>query len=1131
MKNRIITISFREIKKSYKRFLSLLIMSFLGVAVFVGLRSSDKVMLYSLDKYYDNNNVYDIKIVSTLGLTDSDIDALKKLDLTDEIYGIHSKDVYYLTEEKSYVLKISSINENINIINLVDGRLPKDNTEIVVEEYFLKQNNVNIGDKITIEDKDNNIVNKELTIVGTTASPIYLIVGSPSLMRGTTNIGSGQVNFYSYALDTLYDMPYYSEIYLTVKDAKNYITNEKEYNDLINYTIGEISIIKEIREKARYDEIYNQIMNEINENEAKGKQELSDAEQQLNSYQEELKRGYSELYSNKLKIENGKKELNDSLEKLNNAKAQIDNANNTLAQSRQELNNAKNEINEKLSKYNLSLDDIYIMIDLFTGQEVSKENFKNLVNKDNPYKQDIYDFIDYIYEHNCKDKIDNFIKTGLEMYRRALIELIPKDMKNHDKIVEFIESINVSEIRTKILKDILDNRPVKELKKLVPTNLPCHDRIINYLDKYAESTKNIRLLFKSAIEIRDGERIVSEKEEELKRAKQEYNEAYDLYLKYKNELSLGEQKLNNGYNTYYDNLNLYNTKVDEFNEGRLDFEKKIEEAKKDINTLEVPTWYIYSRNDNSDYSSYMNVGESLRRLATVFPIIFFVVAIFMSIMSMSRMALEDRSEIGCLKALGFSNIHIITKYVLYASLATILGGILGSIFGFYFLTYFIYRMYRILYVVLEFKYQHDLIHVFIGILVAFICITGTAILTVKSMVKEKTSDLLRPKAPIAGKKIFLEKIKLWNRVKFSNKVTVRNVFRYKKRVIMTVIGITGCTILLLSGYGIRDSITTIPEKQFSEVMTFNDMVYLDGNQDNLDELFNYSSIKNRLDVDYLQVNIGSITVNLTVVEDLENITNVIHLHSSVTGYKTSIIPNKVVISEKIAKIEKVGIGDTIKFTDNNNNEYEFEISDIDTNYIGHHIYMDRATYEKYIGEYKVNVSYLNFSDLDAESEVTEKIMKDDHVLLIVNTNYTKETVNNMLQSLNSIVILLTVFSGLLAFVVLYNLSYINISERKREVASLKVLGFYNKEVDNYIIKENIIITILGIIIGILIGKVFVDYIVNSIEIDLVKFIHEIELFSYIKTGLFMLLFTIIVSIIIHFSLKKVDMIESLKSVE
>jgi len=1097
-------------------------MSFLGVAVFVGMKSSTKTMISSLDKYYDINEVYDIKIVSTLGLTDNDLEEFLKIDLIENAYKGHSKDVLFKNQDDSYVMKLIGINENINKIILKEGRLPLKNNEILVEEYLLVHNDMKLGDTINLSGLNDDLKNNVFTIVGTVKSPIYLLAGSPAIMRGTTNIGSGQVNFYGYTLDSLFDMDYYTEIYLTVKESKKLTTSYDDYNSLIDKAIDEINKIKNEREEARYTEIYNKVLKEINNNEEKAKIEFDDALIKLNNAKNKLDNGYYEIKKNEKKLNNAKNELNDSLTLLNNTKKELDNYETELKDAKEELYDGKRKIEEILSKYNLTIKDVLTLTDLINLKKVERNDLKDLVKEDNPLYTDLINIIDYLYDNNYFDKINDYITTGLDKYKKKLIDLIPRDLNNYDEIINYLENIDIYEIKDKVLKEIFDTSNIDDIKKYINKDIPFYDNIISFLDNYKDNINSIKLLLENINKIINGEKEIESNEYKLNNAKEEYESGYLEYIKYKKQIDYSDKEINKAYKTYYSNLALYNDNYLEYLSKLKDFEKQINDAKEDLNNLEVPVIYITSRSDNSDYESFINVGDSINNLAKAFPTVFFVVAIFMSIMCMSRMALEDRSEIGTLKSLGYSNFYILIKYIIYSISATLIGGILGAIFGFFFLTWFVFKMYGILYTVSTFNYYFDITPFIIGILISTICITGSAVLTVINIVRENTSSLLRPKAPKSGKKIILERFPFWNIINFSNKITIRNVFRYKKRVIMTIIGIVGCTILLLTGYGIKDSIVNITKKQFSDVFEYSDMLYLKDTENT--EFLNNYEIKNHVDAKLSQSLVGINSSNL-VVFDNDDIDSIVHLKSIISGKKIKPVDNKVVISSKLSKINNLNIGDIIKFKDSDNNYHELVIQDICENYIGHYIIMNKYTYEKNIGKFSINVSYININGN------IDELINDDNILLLVNTNYTKQTVSNMLESLNNVVLILIIFSGLLSFIVLYNLSYINISERKREIASLKVLGFYNSEVDNYIIKENFIITLIGIIIGLLIGRYFVEYIVNSVEIDLVQFIHEIDILSYFKTALFMICFTIIVSIIIHFSLKKIDMTTSLKSVE
>ena len=655
------------------------------------------------------------------------------------------------------------------------------------------------------------------------------------------------------------------------------------------------------------------------------------------------------------------------------------------------------------------------------------------------------------------------------------------------------------------------------------------NKVISFLNKYSDAVKRIKELFNAIDEIDAGKKEIAKAEKEIANAKKKIEDGEREYNNNKARLEQAEKDLPNAEKEYKKNLELYNSKLREYNKGLKNFEEKIRDAREDLKSMNIATWYVNDRANDSEYSGFIEVGKSIENLSHAFPTVFFVVSIFMSLMSMSRMAMEDRSEIGTLKALGFSNKHIMLKYLIYSVAATVIGGILGGIFGFYFLTWFIWYLYKMLYNVVEFAYYYSVWPLFVGIIISVICITGASLLTVKGIVKEKTASLLRPKAPPSGKKIFFERFKLWNRLKFSNKVTIRNVVRYKRRVIMTVIGIMGCTILLITGYGIRDSIVKVADFQFGDIFRYDALVYLDNKDKDLNEMFDNEHIKYRVDTNVTQVKMGATNINLYTLND--NYDDIINLVSIKTKKKAVIETGKAVISDKLSTMKNLKIGDSIKVKDIDEKEYEFVISDVVDNYVANYIYIDKATYEERVGKYKTNSVLITFDDTKYEEEVTTELMKNHHVMSIVKRDQTMSNVTNMLKSLDYVVLVLLVLSGALSFVVLYNLSYINISERKREIATLKVLGFYNIEVDNYIIKENFIITVLGILLGILFSKPFVNYVVDAIEMDLVKFTHNIDILSYVYTFGFMILFTVIVSFIIHHALRKIDMIESLKSIE
>lgn len=563
--------------------------------------------------------------------------------------------------------------------------------------------------------------------------------------------------------------------------------------------------------------------------------------------------------------------------------------------------------------------------------------------------------------------------------------------------------------------------------------------------------------------------------------------------------------------------------------------------KENLKKIEKGKWYIQDRLDNTGYTNIFDAIKTMSNISKIFPAIFYLVAVLISLTSMTRMIEEERVEIGTLKALGYTNIQIILKYVIYALLASVVGGILGMSVGFYLLPAIVWSLYSMIYTIPKFYYTYRLGIGLIGIIIAFVCIGGTTIVVANKELKQMPSVLMRPKAPKYGKKILLERITfIWKKFSFSQKVTIRNIFRYKKRALMTIIGIAGCTGLMLTGFGIRDSVVDIPNVQFGELFKYETSVTLldtTGLEQIEKELNKNEKVEN-----YTKIcaTTGTISkednqydVNVFIPEEKDKINSVCALIDSTKKNELSLSDNGIIITDKIAERLNINEGDEITFIDGDGVNYTLKVEGIIKNYVGHYVYMSKGFYEQNISSYKTNMILLNTKNMsdDEQSEMREQLLQIDGVASVSIISSLMKSVSDMLNTMNYVVVVLIVASALLAFVVLYNLANINIGERQREIATLKVLGFRDKEVDNYINKENLIFTTIGIILGLIFGTLMTAAIIKSIEIDSLKFMQKILPSSYVFSTIITLFFSITVNYIIHFILKKIDMIASLKSVE
>ena len=1070
MKKALLKNSFKEIKTSYKRFISMLLIALLGVGFFAGLRASSPDMVDTVDKYFKEQNVYDIQIMSTLGLTNDDVNAIKNIENVDNVYGTYSEDILVKTDNEEIVSKILTI-EDVNKPKLIEGEMPKNSNECVVERSFLTSTNKNIGDSITLEANQENEILKEmnLKIVGVVESPLYI-----SRERGTTSLGSGTINNFIYVTRDNVDSDVYTEIYVTLKDANKYTTSSNKYEDYVNETKDKIEAIKEEREQARYNELIDaaneeieKAENEFNTQKADGEKQIADAEAKIQEGKDKITSGENEIKANE---ESAKAQFASAEKKIADGKAEIESNQKTLDAQKQSAQSQISEAEAKKNELNTNLDSVN------SGLAQVTEAYNEVVNKLNNENLS-----------EAEKAVLNTTKQSLESQKSELETNKAQIQAGITEIEKQISSANstITQAQTKI------DSAKKQLSKQ---------------ESQLASTK------------KKTEQQIASAKAELEASKQ--------------EIQTGEEELN--------------TQKEEFNTKIADAEKELIDAKDKVNEIENPEWYILDRNQNAGYASFVQDTKSVNSLSLVFPIVFFAIAILVSLTSMTRMVEEDRTELGTLKSLGYNKAQIMFKYILYSSLACLIGGVIGIAIGLQLIPRVIWKMYSMMYTMPEFVVGLNSEHSSSGLMIIFVCIVGATIYAAARDLKEKPANLLRPKAPKIGKRVLLERIGfIWKRLNFSQKVTIRNIFRYKKRFLMTIIGIFGCTSLILTGFGIKDSISTILPNQYENVFLYDFKVGLKSSLDDEQTQSVVTEIQNTEDVDnvvetYMVADTAEhngVQEDLQIVvplnsDDLKNVINLNDIHNK--KEPISLDSNGVILTDKLAELLDVKEGDTITLDGTSKENKEVKVSKITENYVAHYIYMTKDMYENLYGEqYKSNVLLVKSSNMSEEKqqELAKKLLEEGKVSSVSLNSTAEKTLDDTISSLNYVVIILIVSAGLLAFVVLYNLSNINISERQRELATIKVLGFYDKEVYSYVSRETIILTVIGIALG-LVGGYFLNYfIIGTCEINILRFAKIIHPLSYLYAILITVAFTVIVNIITYFALKKIDMISSLKSVE
>ncbi len=1098
MKKTLIKDSIREIKNTFKRFLSILLIVFLGVGFFAGVKATSPDMEKTIDKYFDDTNTYDIEVLSTLGLKDEDIEEMKKIDRIESIEPSYSVDALVHTESKEIVIKMQSMPEEINKLTLLEGKLPEKENECVVEESFLLGTKYKIGDTITIEpemlkDEEGNdksmLKNKEFTIVGKVQSPLYI-----SRSRGSSKLGSGKIEYYLYVPKQAIDFPFYTEMYIKIKGAKELNTANKSYENLVEEVKEQVEDVGENRKQARYDEIVNEANQKVDD-----AQKTLDEEKQ--KAETEIKDAEQKIADAKQTIENSKKEVNSQEQKANqefkNADKKIADAEKTLQESEKQLKEAKKQAETEIQNTEKKLEQLKMLKQQYdTLKEGIKEVESNLITIQNQIdKLDPDKDKNQIIELQAKQKVLQEKKEELDTNKKQLEALITSNGISPDKIDDTITSAE---------------KQIESAKNQLQEKENLLENSKKELESQKSSLQNIKNKTKTQI---------ANAREEIKKGEQEISE---------NETKLADAKK-------------------EADEKIADAQNKLDDAKDKIKEIEKPEWYILTRNENQGYVEYLQDSDRIANIGKVFPIVFFVVAALISLTSMTRMVEEQRGQIGTLKALGYNKIQIAGKYIIYALLATVLGSIAGMCVGFNLIPGLILDIYGMMYTIPNNVIEFNTYYAVTGLLAALICTVGATIYTCTKELLGTPAKLMRPKAPKPGKRVFLERITfIWSKLKFTQKVTVRNIFRYKKRFLMTIIGVMGCTSLIVAGFALRDSVTSMIPSQYGEIFKYGMQVSIkdDITREQIDKEAE-KLLENEKITDVLKVNMQALTIEepsnnqdiqLVVPEDVNRIQEFIELKNRKNNQETyKLNDTEVIITEKLANLLDINKGDAISIKNSDDKIVQVTVGAITENYLLHYVYMSPKLYYNLYGEnarYNMFLGKIDNLTKQEETELAKEILQNkDSVSGVTILSSTKDIFKEIMDNMDLVVWILIIAAGLLAFTVLYNLSNVNISERIRELATIKVLGFYDKEVYKYVTRETIILTLIGILLGVAMGYFLSMFIIKTCELDMFMFDVRMNLSTYLYGIGITFIFATVVNIATYFALKKIDMIESLKSVE
>ncbi|MBC1986588.1 FtsX-like permease family protein [Listeria sp. FSL L7-0478] len=1126
---------YREIWRSKSRFISIFMLIMLGVAFFSGLKATGPDMLLTADNYFNKYNLANFNVQSTYGIDQTDKQALEKVDGVKQVELGYTADT--LMQDKNIVTKLYSMkaDNQLNKYKVVTGRLPEKSGEIALDNNKLIHENVQLGDKVTFVKNDGNKLTgtlKESTykVVGFVQSPAYIQKSE----RGASTVGKGKTEAFGVIQEQDFALPEYTIANLTFTNLASekafsdaYLSNEEKDKDNIETALKNQPEKRLEKIKATEQQKINDATKEINQ----GKAELQTNEAKLADAKAQLNAGFSEYEAAKksydTKISQGEAELRSGEAELASAKKQLDVAKVQISQGEAAINQAKVELQE--------------------GQNVW-EDANNLLNTTNSYLR------------NTKANLENALKqpdlTNIELDRASLLNSF--DSIATDLELSANERATYKATMNQLLTDY-ENGTISDQEIRVGINAA----LAQVADTEKEYQEARATLDKEKQTIEQGQQMLANKQLELQNAKATYEAGLAKYQAgteklaiAKTQLAAGKEKgetelqnalakLNAGKATYEKNLALFTTEKQKAEPKLASAEKEVKIGQEKLDTLELPKYYVLDRNDNPGYSEYKENADRLTSLSTAFPIFFFLIAALVCLTTMTRMVEEQRTQIGTLKAFGYSNGSIILKYLVYGSIASVIGSVLGILIGFQFFPNIIFNAYKSMYemppVDIGFYWSYSLLSLF----VALFCTTFTAYVACRAELRANAATLMRPKAPKIGKRIFLERIQfIWKRMNFTSKVTARNLFRYKQRMLMTVLGVAGCTALILTGFGLRNSISDIAKMQYGQIMKYDAAVYQDMSapptaKETFDELMDDSNIKSKLamsqtNIDTVKAGQSAQATSIIVPKNLNELPNYIVLRDRASHTTEKLTDDGAIISEKLAKLFDVKPGDTITVKNAENDKFQIKVSAITENYALHYIYMTPTYYQQIFKEkpvYNLDLLMLKDTSEKVESDFAEKLTDSKAVLNVTFSNNVSSMLTDTLDSLNIVIVVLITSAALLAFVVLYNLTNINVSERIRELSTIKVLGFYPKEVTMYVYRENIILTLMGIVTGFVLGFFLHRFIITTAEVDQMMFSPTISWTSYLFSGILTLVFATVVMVVMHIKLKRIDMIEALKSVE
>ena len=1110
----------REVIHTLSRFLAIFGIAALGVGFLAGLLATTPDMRVSTDQYYDQTNMFDVRVVSPLGLTDRDAEAIRRTDGVAGVMPLYSADALLtIPAGEDLVARVQSLPLSLidsdsgdyqNRVILTEGRMPERPGEVVLETSKMATYGLKVGDTLTLsadnEDLSDTLKPTVFTVVGKVKSAYYF-----SIERDSSTVGNGTVDIVLYTGDDSFCMDVYTSIFVLVEGAKDLTAFSQSYDDAVQPLMDTLESLGQEQSVIRREEVLGDARQELadaqaeyDEQKREAEEKLADARQQLDDARRQIEDGEKELEKNRQKLQDGQN-------RLDAGKLTYESGFRDYTAGKEEWRDGQQELNSQKADFQITIrEKEWELGDARRELEAAKTKLEE-----------------------GKTQLDT-LRTALEEGEKGITAALDLGLITEEQAQELRDTIlaplqkQYDENKTAYDQGLLQytegekqvqegEKALEEGKAEAEAQFAAAQRKLDEAKAQLEDAK--AQLDAGLAEINDGEKELTAGREQIAQAEQQLEDA-------KAELAQGEAE--------------YASSKQEADEKLADGQKQLDDAQDRINQVDKGEWVVLNRHSNPSYVSFDSNAEKVENIAKVFPIFFFLVAALVALTTMTRMVEEERVQIGTLKALGYSKAAIMAKYMIYAGTATVCGCIFGLLVGFKVFPTVIWGAYEIMYDLPPLVISFNVTYASLSSAAAILCTMLATWSACASTLREAPARLMLPKAPKAGKRVFLERIPfIWNHLSFTHKVTARNLIRYKKRFFMTVIGIAGCTALLLTGFGLRDSISDIVDKQFGEIFQYNLSVTVKGDGNQQAEEFLHANAEDTLKVhqssaDLTGKDTAPHSATLYVPGDSARLSEFIALRDRKSGDPVEFTEDRVLLTEKLADQMKVKAGDTITVKNADNQTARVTVGGITENYIQGYIYMSPSLYrECFDKDPSLNGIVAKVADDSKENRnrISTELLKNSGVASVSFTTSLSQSFGDMIANIDYIVMVLIVSAGLLAFVVLYNLTNINITERQKEIATLKVLGFYNREVGAYIFRETGILSVIGTGAGLILGIFLHAFVVRTAEVDMVMFGRSIYPLSFVLAALLTLAFSALVDLVMARKLKKIDMVESMKAGE